>query len=145
MRVLDARNVHVREELVVTTHSGQGYSMVLRGGTLVCDDSPDTHSRIAKLALAAAPLKGKSVAWIGGGLCVGPRLFAIADCVQTVYEIEPRLVEFCPSDVRFVTGDWRDSISGKFDVIVYDLGGDVPHDLLAKFLNSGGKVIPCET
>lgn len=142
MRVLDARNIRVREELVVTTHAGQGYSMVLRGGTLVCDDGPDTHSRVAKLALAAAPLKGKYVAWIGGGLCVGPRLFAIADCTQTVYEIEPRLVEFCPSDVRFVTGDWRDTVTGKFDLIVFDIADDVPREELAKFLNPGGVILP---
>lgn len=141
MRILETRDITIREDLRVETRD-DGLNRIWRGAGLVCDDSPEQHAVAVKYAIAAAPLAGKSVAWIGGGLCVGPRLFAIADCTQTVYEIEPALFEFCPSGVTFIGGDWRDTITGKFDVIVYDLGGDTPKEELAKFLNLGGKILP---
>ena len=46
--------------------------------------------------------------------------------------------------VKFIPGDWRDTISGHYDVIVYDLGGDIPRDILAKHLNKGGIILPNE-
>jgi hypothetical protein len=140
MRVLDSRNVTVREELRV--EQCEGYERAWRGSSLLADDSNDTYARVARFAIAAAPLKGKYVAWIGGGLCVGPRLFSIADCTQTVHEIEPALAEFCPTGVTFIPGDWRDTITGKFDVIVFDIADEVPRTELAKFLNPGGVILP---
>jgi hypothetical protein len=46
--------------------------------------------------------------------------------------------------VSFVPGDWRDMIDGLFDVIVYDLGGDVPRETLSQHLNRGGIILPNE-
>lgn len=142
MRILDSRNVVVREELRL--HEDGNHRTLWRGQSLLADDSLDTHARAARFALDAAPLTGKTVAWIGGGFCVGPRLFAIADCKQTVYELEPRLAEFAPEGVRFIAGDYRDTLSGKYDIIVYDLGGDVPRGLLAQFIAPGGMILPKE-
>ena len=142
MRTLDSRTVEVSDDLVLTDHAGGGFHVVYRGAACVCDDGEATYIRAAHFAIDAGMLTGKSVAWIGGGLCVGPRLFAIADCEQTVYEIESALAEFCPDGVRFVSGDWRDTISGEFDVIVYDLGDETPRDELTRFLNRGGIILP---
>jgi hypothetical protein len=143
VRILDAQKVESLEALVLTTHAGGGYRIVVRGRTeLVCDESGDTHAAAAKYAIAAGDLDGRLVAWIGDGFCVGPKVFAIADCLQAVYELEPSFAEFCPAGIRFVPGDWRDTIGGKFDVIVYDLGGEVPRAELSKFLAPGGVILP---
>lgn len=141
-RILDTRNIVVIEELSLIEHDG--YRRVFRGAGLICDDSPDTYARAARFATDAGPLDGCTVAWIGGGLCVGPTLFAMSKCAQTIYECEPALAEFAPADARFVPGDWRDTISGQFDVIVYDLGEEVPRLMLQKFLAPGGTILPKE-
>jgi len=140
MRILEAATKTVDDSLVETKHTGLGYNIVLRGDRGVCDDNQDTYARAAKFAIDANPA-GKSVAWIGGGLCVGPKVFAIAGCRQTVYEIEPALAEFCPEGVRFVPGDWQATIRGQFDVIVYDLGGEVDKALLTPHLAPGGLIL----
>lgn len=142
MRVLEAAVKEVDNSLVESTHGGLGYRVVMRCDRGVCDDGPDTYARAARFAIEAGSLHWKSVAWIGGGLCVGPAVFAAAGCRQTVYEIEPALAEFCPRGVTFVAGDWRDNITGTFDVIVYDLGGDVPRETLEKHLAVGGLILP---
>jgi len=144
MRVLDARNVTLREELHIAIHAGLGHRMLKWGEQIVADDGDGTLLRGARFALEAGSLTGKSIAWIGGGLCIGPRLFAIADCKQTVYEIEPALREFCPEGVEFVLGDWRDTISGKFDTVIFDLGGEIPRETLLKHLKPGGVILPKE-
>lgn len=141
MRVLDTLEVTVQEAL--TLHDDDHNNRFIRkGGTYLCGEDIDTYARAARFAIDAASLTGKRIAWIGGGLCVGPRVFAIADCRQTVYEIEPSLHEFCPADVTFIPGDWRDTISGRFDIVIYDLGGDVPRDDLVAHLNPGGIILP---
>jgi len=108
----------------------------------VCSDSRENFDRAEAFEAESAPLYGKSVAWIGGGFCIGPRVFAIADCTQTVYEIEPALREFCPEGVEFISGDYRETMRGNYDVIVYDLGGDTPRKFLERHLNPGGKILP---
>ena len=142
-RVLDARNVQLREEL--TLHGDiPGARFIKRGGVYLCGEDLDTFARAARFAIDVGPLTGRTVAWIGGGLCVGPRVFAIASCVQVVYEIEQSFAEFCPGGVKFIGGDWRDTIGGRFDVIIYDLGGDVPRESLTPHLNPGGIILPIE-
>ena len=132
----------VREEFYVTTHVGGGHRLLMWGNACVSDDGEGTLARCASWAISLGNLQGKTVAWIGGGFCIGPRLFAIADCKQTVYEIEPALREFCPEGVEFVAGDYRDTLTGLFDVIVYDLGGEVPRETLSRHINPGGKILP---
>jgi spermidine synthase len=60
-----------------------------------------------------------TVAHIGGGFCVMPRL--MPNFAHTVFEIEPELAEFA-RDFTFILGDWHDTLMGTFDVILYDTG-----------------------
>lgn len=144
MRVLEAGTKLVDNSLVLDNQRGIGYRIVSRGGLVVCDDGDDTYSRAAKFAVDARNLRNKAVAWIGGGLCVGPRVFRISPCAQTVYEMEPALAEFCPNDCTFVPGDWRVTLTGTYDIIVYDLGDKPDMDLLNLHLNPGGLILGVE-
>ena len=129
----------------LTIHAGDdGKHFARKDGAYLCGDDKDTLVRSAQFACDAGVLAGKVVAWIGGGMCVGPKIFCLTGCTQTVYEIEPLLEEYCPEGVSFVLGDWRDTISGAFDVIVYDLGGETPSEELSRFLNPGGIILPKE-
>ena len=114
---------------------------IFKDGACIASSDSDTYARAARFALEGKPLYGKTVAWIGGGLCIGPLLFSLLGCGQTIYELEPELLEFCPPGALFMAGDWKDMITGHFDVIVYDLGGEVPSVLLSRFLNEGGKIL----
>ena len=143
IRIIASQTIPAKEVPAVWVDDSSGTTQIFTSrGDCVHSDNDDFVARVARFALSASPIEGKSVAWIGGGLCIGPRLFAIASCKQTVYEIEPALAEFCPEDVKFVPGDWKDTINGSYDVIVYDLGGDVPREVLAKHLNPGGVILP---
>ena len=143
MRVLDARNLTIREELTIHCDN-PGSRFVRKGAVYLCGEDDSSYALAARFAIAAETLTDKTVAWIGGGLCVGPRLFAVSSCKQTVYEIEQSLDEFCPEGVTFVGGDWRDTFAGKYDVIVFDIGGDVPRETLSRHLNPGGKILPAK-
>lgn len=115
-------------------------------GECIATDQAETYERAARFALDCGVLDpSKTVAWIGGGLCIGPRLFAMTGCVQDVYEIEPALREFCPEGVAFAAGDYRETMRGSYDVIVYDLGGVVPRDFLTRYLTPNGILLPKET
>jgi len=140
MRVLDSRAVSVREDLTVGGEPGNRF--IHKGSVYLCGESPDEKARAYDFLVSAPPLEGKSVAWIGGGMCVGPTLFAAVGCKQTIYEIEPALVEFCPEEALFVPGDWRMGLAGTFDVIVFNVGGEVPREELRKHLNPGGVILP---
>ena len=139
MRVLAARNIQVREEITVRGDAPNRW--IYRGETCICNEADD-YTRVVPFILGAGKLTGKSVAWIGGGFCIGPMAFAAAECKQAVYEAEASLREFCPDGITFVAGDWRDALTGRYDVIVYDLGGEVPREALTKFLKPRGKLLP---
>jgi len=142
MRTLASRDIVVREE--ITLGGEPGNQFIKRGGVYLCGDDPDAKVRAFDFAIAAGDLTGKSVAWIGGGMCVGPRLFAVQNCTQTVFEIEPALGEFCPQGVAFIPGDWHTALTGRFDLIIWDIDDDPPYGLLNPHLNRGGKVIPVD-
>lgn len=116
----------------------------MKDGLNFVGEDTETYARAARFAIDAAPFTLKTVAWIGGGMCVGPRLFTVTRCTQTVYEIEPSFAEFCPVGITFVPGDWRVTLTGRFDIIVFDLGGPVPYGDLTPFLNIGGIILPEE-
>ena len=143
IRVLESVTIPATETPRLWIDDSPGYPVVFTAELgSIADEGPGQMAFTSQCQLETSPLTGKTVAWIGGGTCLGPRIFAESGCVQTVYEIEPTLAEFCPSGVAFVPGDWRATISGKFDVVIYDLGGDVPYDALAAHLNNGGKILP---
>ena len=106
----------------------------------IASEEPSQYEFLVTCALQCAPVAGKSIAWIGGGFCVGPRLFVGAK--STVYEIEPDLREFCPGDAEFMVGDYRETMTGTYDIIIYDLGGDVPRGHLSNHLTPGGVILP---
>ena len=143
MRVLEVGTRVVENNLVLNQSLGKDYRYITRGGITICDDADSTIARIGGYAIQARNLNNKTVAWIGGGLCVGPRIFGVAKCTQTVYELEPALAEFCPNSCTFVPGDWHTTLTGAYDVIVYDLGDATPEEItqLNAHLNVGGLLL----
>jgi hypothetical protein len=120
-----------------------GERRLFRGLHSIADDGQGALADNARFAMAIRNFKprGCAVAMIGGGFGILPRLLW-KDFTITVYEIEPRLDRFIPNWCTFVPGDYRDTLTGTYDVIVYDLGGDVPRTELSAFLNSGGIILP---
>lgn len=143
IRVLSTRIIPMVSVPNVWVDEAYGYRALFSydNGQIDGEDQ-DRQARTAAFAYAAGPLTGKSVAWIGGGFCYGPRCFSIADCKQTVYEIEPDLAEFCPEGIEFIPGDWSDTLRGEYDVVIFDLGGDVPRERLMRHLTPGGVILP---
>ena len=143
VRVLVQEDVPATTRRLLWVDTSNGWPVVFSHslGVIAAEDVAQL-AFLARCQLAASPLRGKSVAWIGGGTCLGPRLFQECGCIQTVYEIEPALAEFCPHAVSFVLGDWRKTLAGKYDLIVYDLGEKVPRNDLTAHLKPGGVIFP---
>ena len=133
--ILDTRTVE--QQLVI--RGTEPNRTVWWGELCICNETDD-YQRVGRFAIAAGPLTGKSIAWIGGGFCVGPRAFAVADCTQTVYEREPSFARFCPDEITFVPGDWTATMIGTFDLIIWDVGGPIPA-ALSEHLADSGKVV----
>lgn len=144
MRVLEAGSRTIDDSLVVGRPSGQPHEVIMRGSTSVDTANDQETANRARWVADLGDMRGRSVAWIGGGFCIGPRLLLYGGAVQTVYEIEPALAEFCPRGVTFVPGDWRDTFYGQFDAIIFDLGDAVPYGELRPFLAPGGVILPKE-
>jgi len=117
--ILEKRTKEVDDSLRLKIHDGEGYRMVMRGESCIASDGAGDWARCAKLA-ADVPRGTETLAIIGGGLGVLPQLLRWVPSI-TVYEIEPSLEQFVGGSV-FVAGDWRETLEGKYDVIVYDLG-----------------------
>jgi hypothetical protein len=144
MRVLSHHSVIVEQVIELEAHDGDGRRRIYRntGGVRLClCDEADDVTRVLKWCEGAGRLVGKSVAWLGGGFCTGPRAFAIAGCQQTVFELEASLEEFCPAGCLFVAGDWHTTLAGVYDVIIHDAAGDFDPSEVAEHLNSGGVVL----
>jgi len=124
----------------VTVDCSNSFRIAFNETGSIAAEEPSEYAFLIACALNCAPIKGKTIAWIGGGFCIGPRLFVGAK--SSVYEIESDLREFCPDGVEFIHGDYRDALTGKYDVIVYHLGGEVPREFLSKHLNDGGVILP---
>lgn len=139
--ILDKGERTIDNSLMVEDHPA-GYRIVRRGDTILAMDSPDDLARCAVwvLHIRQHRPRPRSVAHIGGGLCVTAHLLG-PEFDHTVYEIEPKLDQFAPGWVHFVPGDWATTLSGTFDVIIYDLGGIVDSALLIPHLNPGGLLL----
>ena len=118
---------------------------VLRNGQQIASDCDGDIAVLARrlVTIRDGGFNRGSVAHIGGGLCLLARMMG-PGYDHTVFEIEPSLREFSPRGVTFIPGDWRDTISGTFDIVIYDLGGEVPRGTLLKHLNDGGVILPKE-
>lgn len=133
-------------ELRITTHGGGGYRMVMRGEASVCSESDTDLAIEARYALRIRESHlYESVAVIGGGFCILPRLLGSALDID-IYEIVPELERFRPWHAAFIPGDWRDTLRGTYDVIVYDIGDLSREDRerLTSHLNPGGLLLPLE-
>lgn len=146
VEVIEANTVTVEKDdsLRVETQPN-GERRLFRGIRPITDDGDGLLATEARYALKIREFKprGCSVAIIGGGFGILPRLLW-KDYTITVHEIEPRLDRFTPNWCNFIPGDWRATITGTYDVIVYDLGGDVPREELQPHLNPGGIILPLE-
>ena len=116
--ILDEGFTVVDNSLRLTTHGGQGHRMVVRGVVTIASESNDDWARCAKIAVHI-PRDGRRIALIGGGMCVLPR---IAQVPMDIYELEPALARFVPPGCTFIPGDYRDTIQGPYDVLIFDLG-----------------------
>lgn len=147
------RSVPLAEVTMTTTitieemvHAGEGYLMVMRGNQCIASESDFDVARSARflLALREAGIVSGTVAHIGGGMCIAPRLLGTA-FRHDVYEIEPSLRRYVPEGANFIEGDYGDTLptAGRtYDVILYDLGDETPAEQLAAYLNPGGVVLP---
>lgn len=84
-----------------------------------------------------------AVAHIGGGFCATAKMLG-PQFDHTIYEIEQKLQRFAPNRATFVPGDWTATITGTFDVIIYDLGGTTDRSVLEAYLNPGGLILGLE-
>jgi hypothetical protein len=121
----------------------QGFRHVLCGQTTIASDTDDQVAAMARHVMAM-PARPTSVAWIGAGLCIGPRIARgrVRDR-QDVYEIREALGRFCPNYATFILGDWHDTLTGQYDVIVYDLAdlSNNDRDRLTMHLAAGGVLL----
>ena len=121
----------------------QGFRHVVLGNATIASDTDDQVAAMAR-HVVAMPARPNTVAWIGGGLCVGPRIARgkVRDR-QDVYELRPQLQRFCPNYATFIVGDWSTTLAGLYDVIVYDLGelSDNDRVLLNQHLAPGGMLL----
>ena len=146
IEILDQVTVVVeKDESLFLEVQPDGERRLFRGLRSIADDGDGLMATEARYALKVRDFKprGCTVAIIGGGLGILPRLLW-KDYTITVHEIEPRLDRFTPNWCTFIPGDWRTTISGTYDVIVYDLGGDVPVEELTPHLAPGGIILPAE-
>lgn len=142
---LDRRTRQVADDLEVRIHAGEGHRLVFRGDVPLCDDGPNTWERAGRFAAGMAELgPRKTVAIIGGGFSIIPRVLRIARHTMTVYEIEGKLERFCPNYATFIPGDWRTTLTGRYDVIVYDIGDTPDRATLEAHLNPGGLLLGLE-
>jgi len=117
--ILEKRTKEVDDSLRLLVHDGGRFRMVMRGDCCIASDGDGDWARCARLA-AEVPRGTETLAIIGGGLGVLAKLLQWVPSI-TVYEIEPSLEQFVGGS-KFVAGDWRETLEGKYDVLVYDLG-----------------------
>ena len=121
-----------------------GTRHLLVGNRTEASDSPDQWAAVAK-HVAAFPARPETVAWIGGGFCIGPRIArGRVRTRQDVYELRPLLAKYCPAYATFVPGDYRTTLTGLYDVIVYDIGDAPDRATLETHLNPGGLLLGLE-
>ena len=138
----ETRSVEIDQTLRVLD---QPYVRVFLGDSCIAEETEKELAQMCRIALHVIEIGSKkpSIALIGGGTFILPRLLGHLNPV--VFELRSLLVkEFCPKGVRCIVGDYRATLTGTYDVIVYDLGGDVPRENLATHLNPGGIILPLE-
>lgn len=112
---------------------------LLLGDEVLATEDLVEWGRMAQQVVRMPP--GCTVAWIGSGFCLGPRIARGRVGRQTVYEKRPAVARFIPSFCTTVVGDYRSALTGTFDVIVYDVGDEPDRELLNAHLAPGGLLL----
>jgi hypothetical protein len=116
-----------------------GYRVLMApNDTVIATEDPGMLAAAAEYRLQIP--KGNKVAVIGGGFCVLPRL--LLDCQVDVYETIQELAQYVPPGANFIVGDWSTTLVDAYNVIVYDLGGEVPYAQLEPHLLTDGFILP---
>jgi spermidine synthase len=148
--ILDTRNEQqqitktTRIEVIETEHGDQ----LLKDGYGIGGDSEDIYANYVKVLLRN-DLSGKSIAIIGGGSLILPRLlrpYNITKC--DVFELEPEILAWAkrkhgPFGQRFnfIVGDYKTTLVDLYDLIVFDASDVLDEVLLNNKLNPGGKLV----
>jgi hypothetical protein len=142
--ILDRRTKVVDDNLELFIHDGGGHRMIKRGSAFICNEALEEFGRCAKLLLDLRLPPRSSIAIIGGGFCIMPRLLQGRGLTITVFEIEPALARFCPDNCTFIPGDYHETLQGRYDGIIYDLPIALDTDL-TPYLNPGGIILGIPT
>lgn len=118
-RTVEVDDSLVEERLV------DGWLQIRRGAEILISQSAEVVGRVAIAALQIRDSfpDGCSVALLGSGVCLLARLLPgqyRIDAYDNVPEFEHYAVD---AGARFVLGDWRQTLSGQYDVIVNDTEG----------------------
>lgn len=150
---LDQETVQItRPRLFFSDRQGHEAYYIRTEDSPIATQADDQVARMARLAMRIANQRLPNtarVAHIGGGFCVLPRILDLRRWgTQDIYEIEQRIVdkalERWPNRPwTFIVGDWHATLTGLYDVIVYDLGelSDNDRDLLNQHLAPGGMLL----
>lgn len=118
---------------------------------VIADDDPSSVLRLSKWLtriVRFGPRTTHSIAFIGGGFCVLPgwvslRRWATID----VYEIEQDIIDWnntnnpLAGQFNFIVGDYLTTLTGTYEVIVYDLVDPPDEALLNSHLAAGGLLL----
>ena len=101
----------------------------------------DIFARIDALGLPA----GSSVAHLGGGMGLLPKMLMGRGFEQEVFEIDDAIAKWLLEGVpgthsTIHVGDWRETLVGSYEIIVYDIDAPVDMDSLRKHLNPDGHI-----
>lgn len=116
--ILKEEEIPATSKPILWVDDSNGYRMAFSEGVCIAAEDDAEMAACARWRLRIA--SNSKVAIIGGGFCVLPRL--LTDCAVTVYEVEAELQQFCPTTCEFIVGDWNETLTIKYDVIVYDTG-----------------------
>lgn len=145
MNLYDYQSEHFR----VVQHYSNGYKVLIKGKwherKEFAWESPDLMEKYARTALSLMDEKGR-VGFIGAGTCVTPRLISGSNLQIDIYEIEKDIIDlakktYSGSDQwNFIHGDYKEKLSGFYDIIVYDLVEPIDKGILLQNLKKEGKI-----
>jgi hypothetical protein len=154
---LDQETVQItRPRLIYTDRQGYDGYYLRTENYPIATESDDQVAEMARLAIRVADARfprDARVAHIGGGFCILPRILDLRPWgAQDIYEIEPALIRKAQNrwpnkPWRFVEGDWRATLAGQYDIIVYHINStqedlsDNDRDRLTMHLAAGGVLL----
>ncbi len=118
---------------------------------VLATEAPDQIAWAEKMAAELGKGKGRSIAFVGGGFCLLPRRLDLGAWLRIdIYEREKFIVDWVKANrltkeqaakFHFRVGDYKATLSGLYDVVVFHLSEPPGRDLLTAHLAKGGRVI----